>query len=261
MKSSVLLARAGVVIACVGFPAGLLGESPSTKVFERNAASVVTITTDTSFGSGVVVAAAGIIATNLHVIEDGARVSVRFSNGDVYDDVAVVDFDARKDLVLLKVKAFKPTAAALGDSDDLKVGERVFAIGAPRRLELTLSEGIVSALRDSGEGYRVVQTSAAISSGSSGGGLFDENGALVAITTFKISGGENLNFAIPINYVRGMIATEPRMTLGELRAKVGAGKGRGASTAAEVVRVPKLANAYASAAQDTALVQQSDDSV
>ena len=192
----------------------------ATEVFKKCSTAVVTVSTSSGFGSGVVVDSVGVIVTNLHVIQGAAKVQIRFSSGDIYDDVAVVDFDARRDLVLLRIKGFKLPAAELADSNDLSVGSAVFAIGAPRGLELTMSQGIVSGLRDSGDGYRVVQTTAAISPGSSGGGLFDDRGRLIAITSFKIKGGENLNFGLPINYIRGMLSTTGTISLQELAAKV-----------------------------------------
>jgi hypothetical protein len=160
------------------------------------------------------------VLTNLHVIENATAVSVKLANGDVYDDVSVLAFDARRDLVLLKVAGFALKSVTLGNSDTLKVGDRVYAIGAPRGLELTISEGIVSAIRDSGEGYQVIQTTAPISPGSSGGGLFDNQGHLVGLTTYRLEGGENLNFAVPINYARGMARTNQMMTLAELRTNI-----------------------------------------
>jgi tetratricopeptide (TPR) repeat protein len=85
-------------------------------------------------------------------------------------------------------------------SSDVSVGERVYAIGSPGGLEVTLSEGLVSGLRDF-ENVSVIQTSAAISHGSSGGGLFDSEGRLVGITTFFLKGGQNLNFALPGEWI------------------------------------------------------------
>jgi S1-C subfamily serine protease len=76
----------------------------------------------------------GVIVTNLHVIRGQTRVSIRLSNGDVYDDVSVVDVDERKDLVLLKIKAIDLSATILGDSEQVKVGDRVVLIGSPKEL-------------------------------------------------------------------------------------------------------------------------------
>jgi hypothetical protein len=88
------------------------------------------------------------------------------------------------------------------------VGERVYAIGAPEGLELTLSEGLVSGLRSRGN-FRVIQTTAPVSHGSSGGGLFDSQGKLVGITTFSFHEGQNLNFAIPTEWILALAAQQP----------------------------------------------------
>lgn len=181
--------------------------------------SVVTIKTPSGTGSGVVVDPSGVIVTNLHVVRGDNAATIVLSNGDSYDDVSVIDVDERRDIVLLKIKAFGVTAAKIGNSDRVRVGDRVVLVSSPLGLELTVSEGVVSAQRDSGEGYRMLQTTAAASPGSSGGGLFNMAGELVGIMSTKRMDGENLNFALPFNYVRGLIATTARMTLGDLAAK------------------------------------------
>ena len=186
---------------------------------KKASASTVTVTTPTGQGSGVIVDAAGVFVTNLHVIRGDTTASVKLANGDVYDDVAVVDVDERKDLVLLKIKAFGLVPAVLGDSDREQAGNRVILIGSPRGLELSVSDGLISAVRDSGEGFRLFQTSAAASPGSSGSGMFNEFGELIGIVSSKITSGENLNFGIPVNYMRGMLSSQSRMTLAELAAK------------------------------------------
>jgi hypothetical protein len=145
---------------------------------------------------------------------------VKLANGDVYDDVSVVDVDERKDLVLLKIKAFGLVPAVLGNSDQEQAGDRVILISSPRGLELSVSDGLISAVRDSGDGYRLFQTSAAASPGSSGGGMFNEFGELIGIVSSKIMNGENLNFGIPVNYMRGLLASHSRMTLTELAAAI-----------------------------------------
>ena len=119
----------------------------------------------------------------------------------------------------LKIKAFGLTAAPFGNSDQISVGDNVIVVGSPSGLDQTVSSGVVSAIRDSGEGYRLFQTSAAASPGSSGGGMFDGLGRLVGIVSSKLTAGENLNFAIPVNYVRGLNSSQIRMTLAELAKK------------------------------------------
>ena len=150
-------------------------------------------------------------------MDDSSSAVVILANGDSYDDVTVIDYDPRRDLVLLKVKGEGLPTVAMGDSDSLVVGDEVFAIGTPRGLAQTLSSGLVSAIRDFDEGYRRIQTTTPISPGSSGGGLFDDGGRLVGITRSLRDDGQNLNFAVPINHVRAMLGTATRMTLGELK--------------------------------------------
>jgi S1-C subfamily serine protease len=192
----------------------------TVEIARRASGSVVTITTPTKYGSGVVVDAAGVIVTNLHVIRGERAASIKLANGDVYDDISVVDVDERKDLVVLKIKAFGLQAVPLGNSDQVRVGDRVVLIGTPQGLDSTVTDGLISAVRDSGDGYRLFQTSAAASPGSSGGGMFNELGELIGISSAQLSTGQNLNFGIPINYVRGLLATtEAKTTLAALVAR------------------------------------------
>jgi S1-C subfamily serine protease len=101
-------------------------------------------------------------------------------------------------------------------TSETRVGQRVYAIGSPQGLELTLSEGLVSALRQTTNGS-IIQTTAPISPGSSGGGLFNANGQLVGIVTFQSRTGQNLNFALPAHWISEM---KPRDATGEVSAPV-----------------------------------------
>lgn len=177
--------------------------------------SIVVVETDTGQGSGVILESSGVIITNLHVIEDASDISVRIHTNERYDDVGVIDVDEVKDLALLKIKGFDLPTARLGNSNGVKSGQDVFAIGAPRGLEQTVSRGIVSAVRVMDGGFKSIQTDAAISPGSSGGGLFNESSELIAILAAYKVDGQNLNFAIPVNYVRGMMGQPVRYTEAE----------------------------------------------
>ena len=183
-------------------------------VFAKAAPSVVVVVAQdgggeqTSQGSGVVVGE-GVAVTNCHVIENAAKVSIRQAAdaqaAETYlMNAEVVARDEDNDLCLLYAPDLsKPPAAktaAMGNAKNLVIGEEVYAIGAPQGLELSLSRGIVAQLRGGNSGAPIIQTDAAISHGSSGGGLFNENGGLVGITTFKRR-GESLNFAMPVGYV------------------------------------------------------------
>jgi len=149
-----------------------------------------------AFGSGVVIAP-GRVITNRHVIQDGA--SFRVEHGSEKWPAKLVGVAPDRDLAELSVTGLAAPPVTVRDSSSLAVGERVYAIGAPEALELTISEGLISGLRDFDKG-RVIQTSAAMSPGSSGGGLFDAQGRLVGITTFYLKEGQSLNFALPAEW-------------------------------------------------------------
>ena len=144
-------------------------------------------------GSAVAVAPNEVV-TNRHVIEDG--VSWHLRRGDHSWPASITHLDAVHDLCQLRAEGLAAPPVLVRSSATLAVGERVYAIGSPQGLELTLSEGIISGLREF-EKTRIIQTSAAVSPGSSGGGLFDARGQLIGITTFYIKEGQNLNFALP----------------------------------------------------------------
>jgi len=233
----------------------------AAEVFKKTSPAVVTIVTASAQGSGVLVDSSGLVVTNLHVVQGETQATIKLANGDAYDSVEVSEVDSRKDVVLLKIKGFKLPYAELGDSDSVVIGQATFAIGTPQGMELSISEGIVSAVRDSGDGYRVIQTTAAISPGSSGGGLFDNAGRLVGITSFKLRGGEALNFAVPINYVRGMLGGASRLTLAELATKYPKPQSETLPAASASNSVPRLARGYTSGSNFAMFEPRPDGSV
>jgi len=153
-------------------------------------------------GSGVVLPSGDII-TNYHVVKAGVRYTLGRGKHVVPATVKAADPD--KDLCLLAAPGLVAEPARLGKAARLKVGDVVYAVGAPQGLELSLSEGIISQLRGGGP-YPIIQTTVAISPGSSGGGLFNAKGELVGITTFRMKGEQSLNFALPVEWI-GEIAT------------------------------------------------------
>ncbi len=175
-------------------------------------------------GSGFVVDASGVIVTNLHVIQGAKALSVKMADGEVYDKVDIVDYDARRDIAVLKVRPYgKLPTLTLGDSDRVEIGEEAVAVGNPKGMEHTVSSGLISAMRQD-EGYKLIQISVPISPGSSGGPLFDRQGRVIGITTAQLRGEgvQNLNFAVPINYAKPLIDPKaPTMTLAQLNEKVG----------------------------------------
>ena len=169
-------------------------------------------------GSGIIFTTDGYIITNYHVVEGAAKVTVTVS--DRYSDeeeveATVVGSDSSTDLAVLKIGRDQPfTAAALGDSSSLKIGQEVAAIGNPAGLNKSMSKGIVSGLNRyaNEKGYELssIQTDAAINPGNSGGGLFDMYGNVVGIVNSKLvandSSIENLGFAITINEAKPVIS-------------------------------------------------------
>lgn len=159
-----------------------------------------------STGSGVVLDN-GIIVTNFHVVEDGFRYGIVFNDTDEgreHRTSSWINIDLFRDICILPSPIFNARGAKLGNSDTLKLGEKVVAIGSPLGFKNTVSEGIISGFRKI-DGYNYIQITAPISPGSSGGGLFNSRGELIGITTLKVIDGESLNFAIPINEVKTII--------------------------------------------------------
>lgn len=198
-----------IIAAVLALPCDAAIAETAEQIFKQVSPSVVVVQRldlrgdIVAFGSGVVIAAddSGTcrIVTNRHVIEGGANFRVG-RNGRLWD-AKLIHVDPNHDLAELSVEGLDAPAVRLRGSSTLAVGEKVYAIGTPEGLALTMSEGLISGLRDV-QGNQVIQTSAAISPGSSGGGLFDDQGRLVAITTFQLVHGQNLNFSLPADLIR-----------------------------------------------------------
>ena len=157
-------------------------------------------------GSGFFISKDGHVLTNYHVIRNGSSAVIKLPNGAFFAVDGVLASDKDRDVAVIKAHGNDFRTLTLGDSDRLQVGEEVVAIGNPLSLESTVSNGIVSAMRTvEDDGGKFVQITAPISPGSSGGPLFNMAGEVVGITTSHIKGGENLNFAIPINDVKPML--------------------------------------------------------
>ena len=151
-------------------------------------------------GSAVVVGPETLV-TNCHVLRKGKRVEV--THAKVVATATLELWDTVRDLCQLRAPGVNAPAVMLA-TEPVIVGQTVYALGAPAGLELTLSAGLISALRrDDSERLTAIQTSAAISPGSSGGGLFDDQGRLIGITTAFVGGNaQNLNLALPVAMVR-----------------------------------------------------------
>ena len=203
-------------------------------IYEQNVNSTVGITisaqaqasmygsgyTYKASGSGFIISDDGYILTNYHVIEDSDTVTVATYDDETYD-AKVIGYDETNDIAVIKIDAKGLTPVTLGDSDKLRVGEDVLAIGNPLgELTFSLTKGIVSALSrnirvESGNTMHLIQTDCAINSGNSGGALFNMQGEVIGITNAKYSSSgysgeasiDNIGFAIPINSVKRIVAS------------------------------------------------------
>lgn len=157
-----------------------------------------------SLGSGFFIRD-GQIASNLHVVE-GASIGYAKLIGQKtkYDIEGITAVDAERDLVVLKISASGSPALSLGNSDAIQVGENVYAVGNPQGLEGTFSQGIVSSIRKVGSD-KILQITAPISPGSSGGPVLNAKGEVIGVSVATFRGGQNLNFAIPSNYLKDLL--------------------------------------------------------
>ena len=206
--------EAGVSLVCTAHA----GEKLSIQdMYEKVNPSTVLVVADkgeqASIGTGVIMTADGYIITNAHVISGGKDCWIALDTGYTYD-AKLVGYSEERDLAVLKaVDAADLPAASFGDSDLCRVGDTVYAIGNPLGVELrgTLTDGIISAInRDvqvDGRVMTLLQTTAALNNGNSGGPLINEYGQVVGINTLKMSGNgsemeatvEGLGFAVPIS--------------------------------------------------------------
>ena len=181
-------------------------------------------TTATAKGSGIIISEDGYILTNNHVvnstssssssfyeIEKANKVTVKLYNDDTEYEGTIVGTDSQTDLAVIKINKDGLTAAELGDSSSVQVGEFAMAIGSPLGLDNSVTAGIISAVnRDvtdsDGNKYTAIQTDAAINSGNSGGALVNSKGQVIGVNTLKLSGTgvEGVGFAIPINSTKSI---------------------------------------------------------
>lgn len=203
----------GINVASKVLPSvvGIKVEYSVSSVFYRNMSS-----TATAEGSGVIIREDGYILTNNHIVNSSSsssyyevgkanKVTVYLYNDETAYEATIVGTDEQTDLAVLKIDKTGLTAATLGDSDNVKVGEFAMAIGNPLGMQSSVSSGIISAVNrkvtSDNKTYTLIQTDAAINSGNSGGALVNSNGEVIGINTLKMSGSgiEGMGFAIPIN--------------------------------------------------------------
>jgi len=186
------------------------GELSPASIAQRATPATVTIVTfgalgDTlGQGSGFIVRATGEILTNYHVMAGASRAVVQLSTGERFERVEAVDSDSLADLAIIKIPGYALPVVTMSSTTP-PVGSKVVVIGSPLGLSQTVSDGLVSGLRLR-DGKQVLQISAPISHGSSGGPVFSESGNVIGIATASIESGQQLNFAVPARYALGLLA-------------------------------------------------------
>lgn len=210
----------GVAVAQKVLPSvvGIKVQYAVNSIFSQNTSTAM------AEGSGVIISSDGYILTNNHVINssetnsnsfyslgEATKITVSLYNDDTEYPAKIIGTDQQTDLAIIKIDKTDLTAAKLGDSDSIQVGEWCMAIGNPLGMASSVTAGTISALNrkitdEDGKNYTLIQTDAAINSGNSGGALVNTNGEVIGINTIKASGTgvEGLGFAIPINSTKSI---------------------------------------------------------
>jgi hypothetical protein len=152
-------------------------------------------------GSGFFIDSSGLAVTNYHVVNGASKAVITTADGKEYNVSGIYDYDKNKDLALIKVDGENFPYLELADSDKAVTGASVYAIGSPMGYKNSFSAGIISSASRDVEGKTFIQTTAAISPGSSGGALLDKSGKVIGVTTATASNAQNVNLALPINQI------------------------------------------------------------
>jgi tetratricopeptide (TPR) repeat protein len=189
-------------------PAVLLADAED--IFKENSKAVVVIISYDSKGipigqgSGFVVREDGAVITNYHVISNAVSIEIIVED-KIFELEGFLSIDKENDIVVLKANAQGLVSVKIGDISKAHIGEKVYVISSPQGLENTISDGILSGGRKSGTERKILQITAPVSEGSSGGPVFNKNGEVIGIATFILKDAQNLNFAMPITLVKDKI--------------------------------------------------------
>lgn len=174
-------------------------------VIEQSLLSVVSVKTNSGSGSGFIIDTEGHVVTNYHVIEGASAGNVITSDG-VRHRIIVVGTDPVADVAVLRISDTSYPNLRFGDSNAVRVGEKVIAIGNPGGLDFSVTQGIVSATgRTDAKENEYIQIDVAINPGNSGGPLINAAGRVIGVNTLKVSGFEGVGFALTANEVRGIV--------------------------------------------------------
>lgn len=197
-----------ILLCCLAAQA----ENDHVRIARDNAPAVVAVNTvrkdgSTFTGTGFVLTPDGLIATSRHVSDDTLYINITFNNGIVSSEAVTVLSAGDVDLSLLKIQALNLPTVRLADSDEVQTGQSITVIGNPRRLQNTVTSGIISQVRKKSNGVIWHQISAPISPSSSGSPVFNADGEVISIVFASYSGdnNQNLNFAIPSKYLAKLV--------------------------------------------------------
>lgn len=191
-------------------------------LYKKTLPSVMTLTADLpegqSTGTAFLSIRDGVAVTAWHVVRGAKRVTARFSNGEEFAVSGLVDKDEQRDLALIRVKVADRPLLSLNSSDP-EVGGKAYVIGAPQGLEFSVSDGLIGQVRQF-DGYKQYQFTCPASPGNSGGPLLDPKGQVLGVVSWQVKDGQNLNFAVPSTYVKGLDASLPTTPWADVKIEI-----------------------------------------
>jgi S1-C subfamily serine protease len=182
-------------------------ELKSEEIYKKVLPSVMTVSVEDRdgklfMGTAFLIVRDGLAATAWHVVRNAKRVSVKFSDGEEFESSGIVDKDEKRDLAVIRIKTFGRPMLNMSTSDP-SVGTKTYIVGAPKGLEFSITEGLLSQIQTI-DGVKQYQFSCAASSGNSGGPLVNSKGEAIGVVSWQFKEGQNLNFAVPIGYLLGL---------------------------------------------------------
>lgn len=204
-----------IILALLLLPCALSAQKTHVQIADECGDTIVSVNVaekdgSTHSGTGFIVNKDGVIATAGHVVEDAIFINVTFKNGAVSDEALIIDVSPDKeiDLALLKIPNENLPHVSFRNSNYVRAGEEITVIGNPRRLQNTVTNGLISQIRQVSKNVIWHQISAPISPSSSGSPVFNNQGYVIGIALSSLKGkdNQNLNFAIPSNYLLQMMA-------------------------------------------------------
>ncbi|MGC4047299.1 MAG: trypsin-like peptidase domain-containing protein [Armatimonas sp.] len=211
MKSTMMLTFVLSATICMTASAKAQELKPED-LYAKLLPSVMTLKVDfeggkNGIGTGFMCVKDGIAVTAWHVVRGAKQVTAKFSSGEEFDVSGLIDKDEKRDIALIKIKVFGRKLLP-SIVDEPKVGSKAFVIGAPKGLEFSFSDGLISQIQNI-DGVKQFQFTSSASPGNSGGPLVNANGEVMGVVSWQVVDGQNLNFAVPISYVLGLDSSLP----------------------------------------------------